>query len=101
MIAAELDIRAELLAPERLPARGNGDCARGHRMWLRMHRAPAAGRQRFTTVEFKANFLGTALEGTIACVARPAHLGNTRRSGTPSSPTRPMAGRSRSSVARR
>ena len=31
----------------------------------------------FTTVELKSNFLSTAREGTIACVARPAHLGNT------------------------
>jgi len=29
----------------------------------------------FTTVELKTNFLGTAREGTIACVARPVHLG--------------------------
>jgi len=31
----------------------------------------------FTTVELKANFLGTARDGTIACIARPAHLGGT------------------------
>lgn len=35
-----------------------------------------SGAERFTTVELKANFLGTALDGTIECVARPAHLGN-------------------------
>ena len=29
----------------------------------------------FTTVELKSNFLGTAMTGTIACVAKPAHLG--------------------------
>jgi uncharacterized protein (TIGR00369 family) len=29
----------------------------------------------FTTIELKSNFLGTARDGTIACVARPAHLG--------------------------
>ena len=29
----------------------------------------------FTTVELKSNFIGTALEGTIATVARAAHLG--------------------------
>ena len=38
----------------------------------------------FTTIELKSNFLGTATEGTIACVARPAHLATARRSGTPS-----------------
>jgi uncharacterized protein (TIGR00369 family) len=29
----------------------------------------------FTTIELKSNFLGTAREGTIDCVAKPAHLG--------------------------
>jgi 1,4-dihydroxy-2-naphthoyl-CoA hydrolase len=31
----------------------------------------------FTTVELKSNHLGTALEGVIECVAKPAHLGRT------------------------
>lgn len=31
----------------------------------------------FTTIELKSNHLGTALEGTIECVARAAHLGKT------------------------
>lgn len=31
----------------------------------------------FTTVELKSNHLGTALEGTLLGVARPAHLGRT------------------------
>ncbi|MDM7944123.1 MAG: PaaI family thioesterase [Hydrogenophaga sp.] len=31
----------------------------------------------FTTIELKSNHLGTALEGTIDCVARPAHIGRT------------------------
>eukprot|EP01036_Dinobryon_divergens_P038919 gene38918-biopygen30959 len=30
-----------------------------------------------TTIELKSNHLGTALEGTIDCVAKPAHLGRT------------------------
>jgi 1,4-dihydroxy-2-naphthoyl-CoA hydrolase len=29
----------------------------------------------FTTIELKANFLGTAKDGTIACAARAIHLG--------------------------
>ena len=33
------------------------------------------GATNFTTIELKSNFLGTAKTGTIACVARPAHLG--------------------------
>jgi 1,4-dihydroxy-2-naphthoyl-CoA hydrolase len=31
----------------------------------------------FTTLELKANFLGTIQEGAIFCHARPAHLGRT------------------------
>lgn len=31
----------------------------------------------FTTVELKSNHLGTALDGTVAVVATPAHLGRT------------------------
>ncbi|CAM3832966.1 PaaI family thioesterase [Roseateles saccharophilus] len=31
----------------------------------------------FTTVELKSNFLGTAREGSIACVAKAVHLGRT------------------------
>jgi uncharacterized protein (TIGR00369 family) len=31
----------------------------------------------FTTIELKANFLGTARDGTIAVVAKPQHLGRT------------------------
>ena len=35
------------------------------------------GASGFTTIELKANFLGTAREGAIVCTARPAHLGRT------------------------
>jgi 1,4-dihydroxy-2-naphthoyl-CoA hydrolase len=31
----------------------------------------------FTTVELKSNFLGTALEGAISCVATRVHAGRT------------------------
>jgi 1,4-dihydroxy-2-naphthoyl-CoA hydrolase len=31
----------------------------------------------FTTLELKSNHLGTALEGTLAVTAKPAHLGKT------------------------
>ena len=34
-----------------------------------------AGATGFTTIELKSNFLGTAREGTIECVAKPTHLG--------------------------
>jgi len=35
------------------------------------------GASGFTTVELKANFLGTARDGTILCRAHPVHLGRT------------------------
>ncbi len=31
----------------------------------------------FTTIELKSNHLGTARDGTIECVATPAHMGKT------------------------
>ena len=33
------------------------------------------GASGFTTIELKSNHLGTATDGTIECVATPAHLG--------------------------
>lgn len=35
------------------------------------------GARGFTTIELKANFLGTAREGAILCRATPVHLGRT------------------------
>ena len=35
------------------------------------------GASGFTTIELKSNFLGTALEGTIDCIAKPIHVGRT------------------------
>jgi uncharacterized protein (TIGR00369 family) len=35
------------------------------------------GASGFTTLELKANFVGTAREGAIACLAKPVHLGRT------------------------
>jgi uncharacterized protein (TIGR00369 family) len=35
------------------------------------------GAKGFTTIELKANFLGTARDGAIACRAIPVHLGRT------------------------
>jgi len=36
-----------------------------------------AGAQNFTTIELKSNFLGTAREGTLACLATRVHNGRT------------------------
>jgi 1,4-dihydroxy-2-naphthoyl-CoA hydrolase len=76
MIAAELDVRSELLAPNgflhaaTVIALADTACGYG----CLAHLPPGA--DLFTTIEVKSNFLGTALDGTIAVVARPAHLGN-------------------------
>jgi uncharacterized protein (TIGR00369 family) len=36
-----------------------------------------AGATGFTTIELKANFLGTARDGSIDCIAKATHLGRT------------------------
>jgi len=76
-IDAELDIRPELLAPNgylhaaTVIALADTACGYGCLAHL------PAGAENFTTIELKSNFLGTAREGTLACVATPVHLGNT------------------------
>ncbi len=77
MLKAELDVRPELVAPNgylhaaSVVAPADTACGYGCLAHL------PAGAVHFTTIELKSNFLGTALDGTIACIARPAHLGNT------------------------
>ena len=77
MLVAELDVRDDLLAPNgflhaaTVIALADTACGFGCIAHL------PKGAENFTTVELKTNFLGTARDGTIACVARPAHLGNT------------------------
>jgi 1,4-dihydroxy-2-naphthoyl-CoA hydrolase len=77
MLVAELDVRHDLLAPNgflhaaTVIALADTACGFGCIAHL------PKGAENFTTVELKTNFLGTARDGTIACVARPAHLGNT------------------------
>jgi 1,4-dihydroxy-2-naphthoyl-CoA hydrolase len=76
-IDAELDIRPELLAPNgylhaaTIIALADTACGYGCLAHL------PAGAENFTTIELKSNFLGTAREGTLACIATPVHLGNT------------------------
>jgi 1,4-dihydroxy-2-naphthoyl-CoA hydrolase len=76
-VDAELDIRPELLAPNgylhaaTVIALADTACGYGCIAHL------PVGAENFTTIELKSNFLGTARDGTIACVATPAHLGNT------------------------
>jgi uncharacterized protein (TIGR00369 family) len=74
---AELDVRPQIRAPNgylhaaAVVALADTSCGYG----CLAHLPPDAAN--FTTVELKTNFLGTAREGTIACTARPVHLGRT------------------------
>jgi uncharacterized protein (TIGR00369 family) len=76
-VEAELDIRPELLAPNgylhaaTVIALADTACGYGCLAHL------PSGAENFTTIELKSNFLGTAREGTIGCVASPVHLGKT------------------------
>jgi 1,4-dihydroxy-2-naphthoyl-CoA hydrolase len=76
-LEAELDIRPELLAPNGYLHAATivalADTAAGYACLAHL----PDGAQNFTTIELKSNFLGTAREGTLACVATPAHLGRT------------------------
>lgn len=75
LLVAEIDIRPELLAPNGFlhaaTVIGLADTACGYGCIAHL----PSGAENFTTVELKSNFLGTAREGTIACIAKPAHLG--------------------------
>lgn len=74
---AELKIRPDLLAPNgylhaaTVIALADTTCGYGCIAHL------PAGAENFTTVELKSNFLGTARDGTIECVATPVHRGRT------------------------
>jgi 1,4-dihydroxy-2-naphthoyl-CoA hydrolase len=76
-VRAELPLREALLAPNgflhaaTIVALADTACGYGCMAAL------PAGASGFTTIELKSNHLGTALEGTIACVARPLHTGRT------------------------
>jgi uncharacterized protein (TIGR00369 family) len=77
MLVAEMEIRRDLLAPNgflhaaTIVALADTSCGYGCIAHL------PKGAENFTTVELKTNFLGTARDGMLACIARPAHLGNT------------------------
>ena len=74
-LTAELDIRPELVAPNGYLHAATvialADTSAGYACLAHL----PEGAQGFTTLELKSNFLGTAREGTLACVATPAHLG--------------------------
>jgi 1,4-dihydroxy-2-naphthoyl-CoA hydrolase len=77
LLVAELDIRPELLAPNGFLHAATvvalADTACGYGCIAHLPK----GAENFTTVELKTNFLGTAREGAITCIAKPAHLGRT------------------------
>lgn len=75
LLVAELDIRPDLLAPNGFLHAASvialADTACGYGCIAHL----PEGAENFTTLELKSNFLSTAREGTLACIARPAHLG--------------------------
>jgi uncharacterized protein (TIGR00369 family) len=77
VLASQLAVRPELLAPNgylhaaTVVALADTSCGYGCRINL------PDGAVGFTTVELKANFIGTALDGTIGCTAALAHGGRT------------------------
>ena len=76
-LVAELDIRPELLAPNGYLHAATiivlADTACGYGCIAHL----PDGAENFTTIELKTNFLGTAREGTLTCIAKPVHLGRT------------------------
>lgn len=76
-VAARLAIAPHHLAPNGFLHAGSvitlADTAAGYACMVNL----PEGASSFTTIELKSNHLGTAREGAIACVAKPAHLGKT------------------------
>ena len=76
-VHAELPVRAELMAPNGFLHAGSvvtlADTCAGYGCMASL----PGGAVGFTTVELKSNHLGTAREGTVACVAKAVHLGRT------------------------
>ena len=76
-VHSRLALRPELMAPNgflhaaTVVALADTSCGYG------CVRCLPEGARGFTTVELKANFLGTARDGVIECRARPLHLGRT------------------------
>ena len=76
-VRARLDVRPLHLAPNGYLHAGTvvtlADTAAGYACMASL----PAGASGFTTIELKSNHLGTARDGAICCVAKPAHLGKT------------------------
>jgi uncharacterized protein (TIGR00369 family) len=74
-IEAELAVRKELLAPNGYLHAGTIITLADTCCGVACMRALPTGAVGFTTIELKSNFLGTALDGVIACRAEAKHLG--------------------------
>jgi len=76
-LVARLDIRPEILAPNGYLHAASvialADTACGYGCLAHL----PDGAINFTTIELKCNFLGTAREGALRCVAVPVHRGRT------------------------
>ncbi len=76
-LRAQIKIRKSLRAPNGFlhaaSVVGLADTACGY---ATVHNLPD-GAEGFTTIELKTNFIGTALEGSLSCVAQLAHKGRT------------------------
>jgi 1,4-dihydroxy-2-naphthoyl-CoA hydrolase len=76
-VGAELPLRPELLAANGFLHAGSvvtlADTSCGYGCFANL----PPGANGFTTIELKSNHLGTAREGTIACVAKAVHMGRT------------------------
>lgn len=76
-VDSRLPVRPEVMAPNgflhaaSVVALADTSCGYGCVAFL------PEGASGFTTIELKANFLGTARDGVIACRAWPVHLGRT------------------------
>ena len=76
-VESRLPVRREVMAPNgflhaaTVIALADTSCGYGC-----ISRLPE-GASGFTTIELKANFLGTAREGAVRCRATPVHLGRT------------------------
>lgn len=76
-VKAELTVKPALHAPNGFLHAGSvvtlADTAAGIGCYINL----PEGATGFTTIELKSNHLGTTREGTLDCVAKPAHLGRT------------------------
>ena len=74
-VAGRLPVRPDLLAPNGYLHAASvialADTMAGYGTFANL----PEGAKTFTTIELKSNFLGTARDGVIECIATPAHLG--------------------------